>query len=345
MEGKILEALVDSGAAVSYMPLSSVRTKINSSIVPPAQAANGSSIPFLGTTQATIKIGDFYIPHTFLVSRDGDCPAPLLLGMDFVNEINKNHDFSINVRQSLPGAHNEKRTDTLIGLAAKQLQINQVKKMKVNSVKSAKLPHIDVTLDGQVLKALIDTGATVSYVSMSSVTGKVKTTHQPKAIAANSSSINFLGTTKAEIQIEHLIIPHTFLVSIDSECPAPILIGLDLTKKINKTGHEISMNLHSKEMRIGDVAIPINFVRSEEPIKVYPVADTVVAPRSEAILPAVITDYDDDMGSEVLLEDTKEDNDEFYVIGRAVVDVEESGNCIIKGINTSRTKRNPILVP
>uniref|UniRef100_A0A8R1HTV6 Peptidase A2 domain-containing protein n=1 Tax=Caenorhabditis japonica TaxID=281687 RepID=A0A8R1HTV6_CAEJA len=114
----------------------------------------------------------------------------------------------------------------------------EVNPVKVNSVKSAKLPHIDVILDGQLLKSLIDTGATVSYVPMSSVTGKVKTTHQPKAIAANGSSINFLGTRKAEIQIEHLIIPHTFLVSIDGECPAPILIGLDLTKKINKTGHE-----------------------------------------------------------------------------------------------------------
>uniref|UniRef100_A0A8R1DWF4 Peptidase A2 domain-containing protein n=1 Tax=Caenorhabditis japonica TaxID=281687 RepID=A0A8R1DWF4_CAEJA len=182
MEGKILEALVDSGAAVSYMPLSSVRTKINSSIVPPAQAANGSSIPFLGTTQATIKIGDFYIPHTFLVSRDGDCPAPLLLGTDFVNEINKNHDFSINV--------------------------------------------------------------------------------------------------------------------------------------------------HKGYVKIGACEIQLNAATVEEKIEVFPQKETIIEPQSEAVFPAIIPNYTEDMGTELYMEDTQEDSNDVYAVGRVLARIGPKGKII-----------------
>ncbi|PIC41489.1 hypothetical protein B9Z55_008886 [Caenorhabditis nigoni] len=98
--------------------------------------------------------------------------------------------------------------------------------VRVNSVKAAKLPHIDVNVGGQLLRALVDTGAAVSYIPISSVNSDINTKKkQPKAQAANGSSIHFLGTTDTVIEIGNLAIPHTLLVSLDFDCPAPFLIG------------------------------------------------------------------------------------------------------------------------
>uniref|UniRef100_A0A8R1EGD9 RVP domain-containing protein n=1 Tax=Caenorhabditis japonica TaxID=281687 RepID=A0A8R1EGD9_CAEJA len=121
----------------------------------------------------------------------------------------------------------------------------RVNAVRSSLVRAAKLPHIEVELQGSKINALFDTGAAVSYLPISSVPTDIETGHQPTAKAANGSSLQFLGTCKAILRIGEIFVPHTFLVSSDLECPAPLLIGSDIIEKINKNGHDVNFNLLS----------------------------------------------------------------------------------------------------
>ncbi|KAH7697545.1 Gap-Pol polyprotein-like protein [Aphelenchoides avenae] len=52
-------------------------------------SANGSQIPLLGEFIANIGYGSRTIPHLVLVSEDRHCPAPMILGMDFLRQVPK----------------------------------------------------------------------------------------------------------------------------------------------------------------------------------------------------------------------------------------------------------------
>uniref|UniRef100_A0A8R1EB09 RNA-directed DNA polymerase n=1 Tax=Caenorhabditis japonica TaxID=281687 RepID=A0A8R1EB09_CAEJA len=215
----------------------------------------------------------------------------------------------------------------------------RVNAIRINSVKAVRLPHIDVDLEGARLDALLDTGAAVSYLPISSVVTRVETKHQPKAHAANGSAINFLGTTKATLRMGNIIIPHNFLVSLDCDCPAPLLIGSDIIKKINKLGHDFNINLHESKLRIGESTIPINFISPEEErILVYPEEEVILEPHAETIVPTIIRNYDREMGDEFVMEDTQEDSDDIYVVGRSIDRVSEFGRTMIQIFNPSATQ-------
>uniref|UniRef100_A0A8R1HJN8 Retrotransposon gag domain-containing protein n=1 Tax=Caenorhabditis japonica TaxID=281687 RepID=A0A8R1HJN8_CAEJA len=132
--------------------------------------------------------------------------------------------------------------------------------LRINHIQAARIPHIDVILEGKKLEALFDTGAGVTYAPISSISTKLNTSVQPTAVAANGSTIQFLGTTKSTINIGNLQVKHDILVSKDSDCPAPMLIGTDVMEKINKIGHNVSINLHKKQIFIGSSMIPINAI-------------------------------------------------------------------------------------
>uniref|UniRef100_A0A8R1IPD7 RVP domain-containing protein n=1 Tax=Caenorhabditis japonica TaxID=281687 RepID=A0A8R1IPD7_CAEJA len=127
----------------------------------------------------------------------------------------------------------------------------RVNAVRSSLVRAAKLPHIEVELQGRKINALFDTGAAVSYLPISSVPTDIETGHQPTAKAANGSSLQFLGTCKAILRIGEIFVPHTFLVSSDLECPAPLLIGSDIIEKINKNGHDVNFNLFRRQLTIG----------------------------------------------------------------------------------------------
>ncbi|EFO97082.1 hypothetical protein CRE_31531 [Caenorhabditis remanei] len=143
-----------------------------------------------------------------------------------------------------------------------------VNSVKVKAVNAARLPHIDVELDGETLEALVDTGAAISYLPLSSVKSKINNRNTPSARAANGSSIHFLGTCKGTIKIGNFSIPHEWLVSKNSECPAPMLIGSDLIKKLNSLGHGLNINLHKNTIKIGESDIKINAITGGEK-KIY----------------------------------------------------------------------------
>ncbi|EFP03919.1 hypothetical protein CRE_28809 [Caenorhabditis remanei] len=89
MDGRTLHALIDTGAGVSYLPESMVPPEQIESGKQIANAANGSVIKFIGSTQQKIRIGDIVVDQLLLVSVNGDCPSEMVLGIDFVRNLNR----------------------------------------------------------------------------------------------------------------------------------------------------------------------------------------------------------------------------------------------------------------
>ncbi|EFP07148.1 hypothetical protein CRE_30552 [Caenorhabditis remanei] len=90
INGRKVHALLDTGAGISYLPVSQIRPEeLDVGKEQQARAANGSVIRFLGTTSQTIKIGEIEVDQTLLVSHDDDCPSEILLGVDFIRNMNK----------------------------------------------------------------------------------------------------------------------------------------------------------------------------------------------------------------------------------------------------------------
>uniref|UniRef100_A0A8R1I7V0 Peptidase A2 domain-containing protein n=1 Tax=Caenorhabditis japonica TaxID=281687 RepID=A0A8R1I7V0_CAEJA len=217
-----------------------------------------------------------------------------------------------------------------------------VNAVHIKHEKTSQTPHIDVFLQEGVLETLFDTGANVSYMRMGCVKGKIDTTKQSIARAANGGYIQFLGTITEEISIGDIHIPHEIRVSLDNDCPADMLIGTDVMKKINQTGLCIAINMHKKEITIGSSVISINAITGqEEKLEVYPTMDVDINPQSEAVIPATINNLDTKTGSEFLLEDTRQDSgSDIYSVARSMVTAEKDWKTMVQVFNpTASTLR------
>ncbi|EFP01939.1 hypothetical protein CRE_13773 [Caenorhabditis remanei] len=138
----------------------------------------------------------------------------------------------------------------------------------INSVQmknsTARLPIIDVEIDGRKLEALWDTGAAASYMRISSTKHAIFNDCEPEGTAANGSLIQFIGECISTVKIGDCLILHTFFVSQDTDCPTSVLLGTDVMEKINKLGHDVRLNLFKKELIIGNCRININEEKREE---------------------------------------------------------------------------------
>lgn len=86
-------ALIDSGASISYMKLSTLHEVTPATSFLPrnttATTANGTTIQLLACVKLPIRIGRYTISHQFWISAVKDCPAQLLLGSDFIRQLNR----------------------------------------------------------------------------------------------------------------------------------------------------------------------------------------------------------------------------------------------------------------
>lgn len=93
VNGKSVVALFDSGASISYCQESTKRElalmEEKYAHLPRARAANSTEIRFLCKCVVTLKMGAFAGQCALLVTKDEHCPAPLLLGTDVMEQINK----------------------------------------------------------------------------------------------------------------------------------------------------------------------------------------------------------------------------------------------------------------
>ncbi|KIH54937.1 hypothetical protein ANCDUO_14914 [Ancylostoma duodenale] len=85
---KSLTALFDTGSSITFTSDHVLTHVIEGALhyedVPPAKAANGGNIPFLGSSKVTITIGKITKTHKILVTCSKHCPAPFVLGTDFL---------------------------------------------------------------------------------------------------------------------------------------------------------------------------------------------------------------------------------------------------------------------
>ncbi|EGT39800.1 hypothetical protein CAEBREN_00607 [Caenorhabditis brenneri] len=89
---KEMVALWDSGASVSYVSRSTANhllVSIKQGKIRNAKAANGTSFAFLGTFESTIRIAGYVVEHEFLVAEDHCCPGNALLGVDFMETLDR----------------------------------------------------------------------------------------------------------------------------------------------------------------------------------------------------------------------------------------------------------------
>ncbi|EFO91670.1 hypothetical protein CRE_18358 [Caenorhabditis remanei] len=93
LDGVPIVALLDSGASVSLIPERVVnKLNLQDKVKPTycsAKVANGSELKFLGQVSVIVSIGKTNVSHELLITKNEGAPAACLLGIDFVNALNK----------------------------------------------------------------------------------------------------------------------------------------------------------------------------------------------------------------------------------------------------------------
>ncbi|VDK80005.1 unnamed protein product, partial [Cylicostephanus goldi] len=93
LSNKPVTALIDSGSAISCIPISTLQSLNKSLPASPspstALAANGTSITLLARVELPVNINGHGISHNMHVLKDEECPAPALLGSDFLQRLNE----------------------------------------------------------------------------------------------------------------------------------------------------------------------------------------------------------------------------------------------------------------
>jgi len=125
----------------------------------------------------------------------------------------------------------------------------------VNAVNDSRgeLPVIKINLNGQEITALLDSGASISYVRLSTLQqlGVTEVGGPPPTSArvANGGTLDFLATVRLTVGIEKVEATHLFLVSNDECCPEKALLGIDFIRKLNALG--VGVEFTNEEILIG----------------------------------------------------------------------------------------------
>ncbi|KIH46766.1 retroviral aspartyl protease [Ancylostoma duodenale] len=215
----------------------------------------------------------------------------------------------------------------------------------VNSIKNS-LPYVQLTLNNIPTAALVDSGASISYMKLSTLQSlgpNIRVENNvTKAQAANGSTVELLASIDLIVKIGNHLLKHRFLVSPDQQCPAPVLLGSDFIKKLNESGLKVTIDLHNHLLTIGEdvhTMIQINSIAPVSP-STYDVRllEKITLPkRSSTIVTARIDGYASPNPLDFIIEDNKRDSDLIYIVGRSLVTPDSDGKCIIVLLNPSYT--------
>lgn len=216
----------------------------------------------------------------------------------------------------------------------------------VCSVSTTKLPFIAVKLNGKPFRALVDSGSTVTYIRKSTMTAigcaqeMTKSLGKVSARTANGSIFGFLGSVELAIRVGTARLLHSVQVSEDDSCPADILLGSDFIGQLNRKGYAVSLDYSLNSIFINDEKIElVNHIvaKEREPTYVRLLNHEVIPKRSELTVPARIDVGELEKHSDYLVEDSFRQDDQIYVIGRALVTPDSQGNCYVPILNHSNT--------
>lgn len=139
------------------------------------------------------------------------------------------------------------------------------------------------------------------------------------------------------VQISQQSIDHLFHISMDNECPAPVLLGSDFIHTLNARGLHITLDLFNKSIIIVSHihrTIHVNAVSSLRIHYDVRVQDTVLLPKRSKNFIAVYHDHCSPTKSTFILEDNHRPSDSMYAIGRCL-STPENGRCPILVLNPS----------
>ncbi|KIH66015.1 integrase core domain protein [Ancylostoma duodenale] len=210
---------------------------------------------------------------------------------------------------------------------------------------NASLPYLNVSIGDNAITALLDSGATISYMRNSTVRSMGNhiplTMQKTTAITANGSPIRLLASTQLPVRIGTHTIFHQFHIAANDESPAPLLLGSDFIRALNGTGLVLSMDLHQQKLRIGSDTL--NLVQLNHiaviPKTTYDVCiagNTTLPRRSNNVVPAKIEGLTPPICSAFLIEDNLRPMNDIYVVGRALVSPTKEGSCFINTLNPSQ---------
>ncbi|CAI4220451.1 unnamed protein product, partial [Auanema sp. JU1783] len=123
-----------------------------------------------------------------------------------------------------------------------------------------KLPLIYMTVDNKLVLSLWDSGSSISYIRESTllhlgITNYTK--NRSSAATANGTKFHFLGHTTLKVKLADYEIDHEFMISRDSDCPSPALLGLDLMKTLDEHNITVSLRPSKNRLLIGEHSLPL----------------------------------------------------------------------------------------
>ncbi|VDP00128.1 unnamed protein product [Heligmosomoides polygyrus] len=135
------------------------------------------------------------------------------------------------------------------------------------------LPYIKIKIGNTFVTALLDSGASISYMKASianqfSHMSQTYTVAESQAQAAKGSAVTLLGTMVLPVQIGQYSLLHLLHISKDNECPVPILLGTDFIRSLNLQGLKVSLDMYHHTLTVGTGTHPtvsINHVTRPTP--------------------------------------------------------------------------------
>ncbi|KAK0414748.1 hypothetical protein QR680_011596 [Steinernema hermaphroditum] len=136
---------------------------------------------------------------------------------------------------------------------------NRRRKPKKNDASTNKQPHVEVLLNGRPVRALLDSGAGISYCRRSIVPSNVRqeSTSTRSSKCGNGSGLHFIGQFEAQIQIGSRKTSTKILISEDHDCPVDLLLGTQFMRDVQRDGTLIAFDMAKEEIALGDERIPM----------------------------------------------------------------------------------------
>ncbi|EPB67564.1 integrase core domain protein [Ancylostoma ceylanicum] len=186
-----------------------------------------------------------------------------------------------------------------------QLFVPRIYALRTNN---ASLPYLNILIGDKAITALLDSGATISYMRNSTLRSMGNhiplTTKRTTAITANGSSIRLLGFTQLPVRIGTHTIFHQFHIAADEECPAPLLLGSDFIRALNESGLTFSMDLYQQKLKVGSNTLNL--------VQLNHIANVVPA-KIDGLTPPICTAF--------LIEDNLRPMDDIYIVGSFIMRV------------------------
>ena len=111
-------------------------------------------------------------------------------------------------------------------------------------------PYVNIEVEGQKFKFIVDTGATMSLVKPGTWQVRIDPT-DISARGITGNNLNIIGEQTVELKIGDIICEHTFLVS-ELGTPGNGILGVDLLQSVGA-----SVDLVASCLRVGGQEIPI----------------------------------------------------------------------------------------